>query len=93
MFLQYPAILIYSLTDGADYTINNPDSLTKYKDAATIAQKVLLEVTKAAVPGATVLSLCQKGDELLDAETAKVYKGKKISKGQFSMRRTIAGNC
>ena len=33
------------------------------------------------MPGATILSLCQKGDELLEAETAKIYKGKKISKG------------
>jgi len=33
------------------------------------------------VPGATILSLCQKGDELLEAETAKIFKGKKTSKG------------
>ena len=33
------------------------------------------------MPGATILSLCQKGDELLEAETAKIYKGKKIPKG------------
>lgn len=64
-----------------DYTLANPDTLTKYKSASEIAQRVLAEVTKAAVPGATILSLCQKGDELLEAETAKVYKGKKISKG------------
>lgn len=76
----------------ADYTINNPDSLTKYKDAAVIAHKVLVEVTKLAVPGATIFSLCAKGDELLEAETAKVYKGKKISKGQSAPRfRTVSG--
>lgn len=34
-----------------------------------------------AVEGATVLSLCQEGDKLLEEETSKVYKGKKISKG------------
>jgi hypothetical protein len=33
------------------------------------------------VDGATILTLCQKGDKLLDEEVAKVYKGKKISKG------------
>lgn len=33
------------------------------------------------VEGAKVLELCQKGDKLLDEEVAKVFKGKKISKG------------
>lgn len=33
------------------------------------------------VEGAKVLSICQNGDKLLDEEVAKVYKGKKISKG------------
>ena len=31
--------------------------------------------------GAKILTLCEKGDKLLDEEVAKVYKGKKISKG------------
>jgi methionine aminopeptidase len=34
------------------------------------------------VDGANILSLCEKGDKLLDDEVAKVYKGKKLSKGQ-----------
>lgn len=54
---------------------------SKYKDAAEIAHRVLEAVIKLAVDGATVLSLCQEGDKLLDEETQKVYKGKKISKG------------
>lgn len=33
------------------------------------------------VDGAKVLTLCEKGDKLLEEEVAKVYKGKKISKG------------
>lgn len=64
-----------------DYTLNNPDVISKYKDAAGIAHRVLEAVVKLAVEGATVLSLCQEGDKLLDEETQKVYKGKKISKG------------
>jgi methionine aminopeptidase len=72
----------------ADYSLANPDTLTKYNNAASISQNVLTEVTKAAIPGATLLSLCQMGDELLEAETAKVYKGKKISKG-LSLRECI----
>ncbi|KAA8904413.1 peptidase M24, structural domain-containing protein [Sphaerosporella brunnea] len=74
-----------------DYTIANPDTLTKYNSAAAIAQRVLAEVTKAAVPGASILSLCQKGDELLEAETAKIYKGKKIPKG-IAFPTTVSPN-
>ncbi|KAH0557033.1 hypothetical protein GP486_005178 [Trichoglossum hirsutum] len=64
-----------------DYSLNNPDTLTKYKTAAQISHKVLQAVTGWCVEGATILSLCQKGDSLLEEETAKVYKGKKVSKG------------
>ncbi|KAB8345893.1 hypothetical protein FH972_022948 [Carpinus fangiana] len=69
-----------------DYTLNNPDTLTKYKKAAEISHKVLDAVTgapllKATVPGAKIVEICQKGDKLLDEEVAKVFKGKKITKG------------
>jgi hypothetical protein len=33
------------------------------------------------VEGAKIVEICQKGDQLLDEEIAKVYKGKKIAKG------------
>uniref|UniRef100_A0A093VFZ2 Curved DNA-binding protein n=1 Tax=Talaromyces marneffei PM1 TaxID=1077442 RepID=A0A093VFZ2_TALMA len=64
-----------------DYTLNNPDTLTKYKTAAQISHKVLEAVTGWCVDGSKVLELCQKGDQLLEEEIAKVYKGKKIAKG------------
>lgn len=35
------------------------------------------------VEGAKVLNLCEKGDQLLDGEVSKVYKGKKITKGML----------
>jgi len=41
-------------TQEVDYSLNNPDTLTKYNCAAAIALRVLAEVTKAAVPGATI---------------------------------------
>ncbi|KAL9598957.1 MAG: hypothetical protein Q9219_004140 [cf. Caloplaca sp. 3 TL-2023] len=66
---------------AVDYTLNNPDTLTKYKTAAQISHKVLEAVTGWCVEGAKVLSICQRGDKLLEEEVAKVYKGKKISKG------------
>ncbi len=68
----------------ADYTLNNPDTLTKYKSAATISHKVLEAVSKLCVAGEKIVTICEKGDQLLDEEIAKVYRGKKIAKG---MRR------
>ncbi|EEP80029.1 conserved hypothetical protein [Uncinocarpus reesii 1704] len=64
-----------------DYTLNNPDTLTKYKTAAQISHKVLEAVTGWCVEGAKILELCEKGDKLLDEEVGKVYKGKKVPKG------------
>ncbi|KAL4968286.1 curved DNA-binding protein (42 kDa protein) [Aspergillus stella-maris] len=64
-----------------DYTLNNPDTLTKYKTAATISHKVLDAVSALCVEGAKIVEICQKGDALLEEELTKVYKGKKITKG------------
>ncbi|KPI45594.1 Curved DNA-binding protein [Cyphellophora attinorum] len=64
-----------------DYSLANPDTLTKYKTAAGIAHKVLESVSGWLTDGAKIVELCEKGDKLLDEEIAKVYKGKKISKG------------
>ncbi|KAJ0419825.1 peptidase M24, structural domain-containing protein [Aspergillus carlsbadensis] len=68
-------------TPEVDYTLNNPDTLTKYKTAAQISHKVLEAVSALCVEGAKIVEICQKGDKLLDEELAKVYKGKKITKG------------
>lgn len=69
--------------DLTDYTLANADVITKYKDAATITQKVLAEVEKLCVEGASIVSICEQGDALLDEEIQKIYKGKKISKGKL----------
>jgi len=52
---------------------------------------VLAEIEKAAVDGVTLVSLCEKGDKLLEEETAKVYNNKKskITKG-ISFPTTIS---
>lgn len=34
------------------------------------------------VEGEKIVEICQKGDQLLEEEIAKVYKGKKIAKGE-----------
>lgn len=72
------------LTRTLDYTLNNPDTLTKYKTAGQISEKVLAEVAKLCVPGAKIVEICQKGDKLIEEEVAKVYRGKKITKGMSS---------
>ncbi|KAJ5894707.1 Winged helix-turn-helix transcription repressor DNA-binding [Penicillium taxi] len=64
-----------------DYTLNNPDTLTKYKTAAEISHKVLQAVIALCAEGEKIVEICQKGDKLLEEELAKVYKGKKIAKG------------
>ncbi|KAL1311043.1 hypothetical protein AAFC00_001258 [Neodothiora populina] len=64
-----------------DYSLNNPDTLTKYKTAAQISHKVLETVSGWCKEGASIVDLCERGDKLLEEEVAKVYKGKKISKG------------
>ncbi|KAK4953483.1 hypothetical protein LTR66_013646 [Elasticomyces elasticus] len=68
-------------TEAVDHTLNNPDTLTKYKAAADISHKVLETVTGWCVEGAKIVELCQRGDRLLGEEVAKVYKGKKLAKG------------
>jgi len=69
------------IEEKVDYTLNNPDTLTKYKSAAVISQKVLEEVTALCVAGEKIVTICEKGDKLLEDEIAKVYRGKKITKG------------
>ncbi|KAF2147361.1 uncharacterized protein K452DRAFT_314540 [Aplosporella prunicola CBS 121167] len=64
-----------------DYTLNNPDTLTKYKEAGKISQAVLETVTGWCTEGANIVELCERGDKLLEEKVASVYKGKKIPKG------------
>ncbi|KAI0023127.1 Creatinase/aminopeptidase [Xylariomycetidae sp. FL0641] len=71
-----------------DYSLANPDTLTKYRVAATISEKVLAEVSKLCVAGEKIVSICQKGDKLLEEEVAKVYRTTK-HKG-FSHPTTVS---
>lgn len=41
------------------------------------------------IEGEKILSICERGDKLLDEEVAKVYKGKKILKGQWKSKAKI----
>jgi methionyl aminopeptidase len=44
---------------------------------------VLEAVTKLCAPGEKIVSICEKGDKLLEEEIGKVYRGKKIVKGDY----------
>ncbi|KAF1809014.1 curved DNA-binding protein [Eremomyces bilateralis CBS 781.70] len=72
-----------------DYSLNNPDTLTKYKQAGQISQKVLETVSGWCDEGANIVELCEKGDALLAEEISKVYKGKKTVKG-FAHPTTVS---
>ncbi|ORY59074.1 peptidase M24, structural domain-containing protein [Pseudomassariella vexata] len=61
-----------------DYSLNNPDTLTKYKVAGTISEKVLAAVSKLCVAGEKIVTICEKGDKLLEEEVAKVYAKTKL---------------
>ncbi|KAI2612537.1 Creatinase/aminopeptidase [Hypoxylon fragiforme] len=71
-----------------DYSLANPDTLTKYRVAATISEKVLAAVSKLCVAGEKVVTICQKGDKLIEEEVAKVYRTTKL-KG-FSHPTTVS---
>ncbi|RYP88829.1 hypothetical protein DL770_004575 [Monosporascus sp. CRB-9-2] len=57
-----------------DYTLSNPDNLTKWKTAAAISEKVLAAVSELCVAGEKIITICQKGDKLIEEEVAKVYR-------------------
>ena len=44
-FRLYAQLFVVLTNDLTDYTLNNPDTLTKYKTAAQISNKVLEAVT------------------------------------------------
>ncbi|KAJ4407842.1 hypothetical protein N0V82_009825 [Gnomoniopsis sp. IMI 355080] len=72
-----------------DYSLNNPDTLTKYKTAAEISEKVLAAVKDLCIAGEKIVDICEKGDKLLEEEVAKVWRGKKVQKG-FAHPTTVS---
>ncbi|KAI5095971.1 proliferation-associated 2G4-like [Silurus meridionalis] len=65
-----------------EQTIADDLVVTKYKMGADIANMAMRTLIEAAKPGVSVLSLCEKGDAFITAETSKVFKKEKeIKKG------------
>ncbi|CAH2224244.1 proliferation-associated 2G4 [Pelobates cultripes] len=65
-----------------EQTIAEDLVVTKYKMGGDIANRVLRALVDAATPDASILSLCEKGDNLIMEETGKIFKKEKeIKKG------------
>lgn len=63
-------------------TIADDIVVTKYKMASDITNKVLKEIVEKCVDKASVMSLCELGDNRLQEETGKVFKKEKnLKKG------------
>jgi len=68
--------------------LSSPDVTTKYRTCGEIVNKTLLEVIKACVADADIASICELGDQLLLAETGKIYN-KKVKEGDKDKARPI----
>ncbi|XP_056305591.1 proliferation-associated protein 2G4b [Danio aesculapii] len=80
--------------DQQEQTIADDLVVTKYKMGADIANLALKTVIEAAKPGVSVLSLCEKGDAFIAAETGKVFKKEKeIKKGIAFPTCVSVNNC
>mmetsp|Transcript_40461 Transcript_40461/g.89906 ORF Transcript_40461/g.89906 Transcript_40461/m.89906 type:complete len:391 (+) Transcript_40461:54-1226(+) len=65
----------------AELDLSNSDVVTKYKAAAEIANKAIAAVIAEVKDGAKVVDLCNCGDNLINKEVEKIFKGKLIEKG------------
>jgi curved DNA binding protein len=68
-----------------DSSLTNPDVVTKYQEAAKIAQAALIEVTARCVPGARLVDVCRFGDEFIEQRTQAIFKNKNKA-GKIIMR-------
>lgn len=70
--------------DDTETTIANDLVVTKYKNAAEIVNKALKAVVEKCVQDASVMELCELGDNIIITDTSSVFKREK------EMRRGIA---
>ncbi|KAF9581780.1 Proliferation-associated protein 2G4 [Lunasporangiospora selenospora] len=73
--------LTVAAQETEDFTVANSDVLTKYQTAAKITNRVLADVAKACVDGASIFELCEAGDKAILEGTKVVYVKGKINKG------------
>uniref|UniRef100_A0AAQ5ZEL1 Peptidase M24 domain-containing protein n=1 Tax=Amphiprion ocellaris TaxID=80972 RepID=A0AAQ5ZEL1_AMPOC len=78
--------------DEQEQTIAEDLVVTKYKMGGDIANQALRLVVEAAKPGVSVLSLCEKGDTYIMAETGKVFKKEKEMKKGIAFPTSVSVN-
>ncbi|XP_073679379.1 proliferation-associated protein 2G4b [Garra rufa] len=78
--------------DQQELTIADDLVVTKYKMGADIANLALKVLIEAAKPGVSVLSLCEKGDAYITAETGKVFKKEKEMKKGIAFPTCVSVN-
>lgn len=66
-------------------TLASSDVVTKYQEAAKITNAALLDIMSKCVVGASVIELCQGGDEFMETRLSSIFKtkqkGKVVEKG------------
>ncbi|KAK2862207.1 hypothetical protein Q5P01_001740 [Channa striata] len=75
-----------------EQTIAEDLVVTKYKMGGDIANQALRLVVETAKPGVSVLSLCEKGDSYIMAETGKVFKKEKEMKKGIAFPTSVSVN-
>ncbi|KAG9340240.1 hypothetical protein JZ751_021681 [Albula glossodonta] len=75
-----------------EQTIAEDLVVTKYKMGGDIANQALRAVVEAAKEGVSVLSLCEKGDALIMAETGKIFKKEKEMKKGIAFPTSVSVN-
>lgn len=77
-----------------EQTIAEDVVVTKYKMGAEIANRALKLVFESAIPGVSVLSLCEKGDVYIMQETGKIFKKEKEMKKGIAFPTCVSiNNC
>ncbi|EPY51019.1 curved DNA-binding protein Cdb4 [Schizosaccharomyces cryophilus OY26] len=66
---------------AVDYSLNNSETINKYKLAGELSQNVLNKVVDLCKDGAKVFDICVRGDQLLEEAVSKVARGKDSYKG------------
>ncbi|KAF6260545.1 peptidase M24, structural domain-containing protein [Scenedesmus sp. NREL 46B-D3] len=67
--------------EDQELDLSDDKVVTKYKAAAEICNKAIAAVIEACKDGAKVVDLCKVGDDVINKECAKSFKGKQIEKG------------
>uniref|UniRef100_A0A8D0AQG9 Proliferation-associated 2G4, b n=1 Tax=Sander lucioperca TaxID=283035 RepID=A0A8D0AQG9_SANLU len=75
-----------------EQTIADDLVVTKYKMGAEIANQALKTVVGAGMAGVSVLSLCEKGDAFIMAETGKIFKKEKDMKKGIAFPTCVSVN-